>query len=111
MITSHALDRISERMGYKSDSAARIAENAFVRGVPPDNLPSKERAYLKQQEQKAGCVARFYNGSCFIFNPDGTCITAYLPPKWFGRRQYYVKKERIRDHKKYAHHYAAQATI
>lgn len=111
MITAHALSRISERLGYRSDSAARIAEHAFVRGVPPDNLPRKERDYLKQQEQKADCIARFYNGCCFIFNPDGTCITAYLPPKWFGRRQYYVKKERIRDHKKYAHHYAVQATI
>ena len=42
MITAHALDRISERMGYRSDSAARIAENAFegtdaVFHVSPDS--------------------------------------------------------------------------
>lgn len=105
MITAHALDRISKRMGYRSGSAARIAENAFVRGVAPDNLPSKERDYLKKQEQKAGCVARFYNGYCFIFNSDGTCITAYLPPKWFGRKPYYIGKQRVRDHKKYSQRY------
>lgn len=92
-------------MGFRASTAERFAENALARGLHPTDLPSKERNYLEQQEQKAGCIARLYNGCCFIFNTEGTCITMYLAPKWFGRRPYYVGKRRVRDHKKYSKHY------
>lgn len=105
MVTSHAIKRITERTSFRAETAERFAENALTRGLQPKDLPSRERDYLEQQERKAGCITRFYNGCCFIFNTDGVCITVYLAPKWFGRRPYYIEKRRVRDQKKYAQRY------
>lgn len=101
MITIHAQDRIHERLGYRAEKAARIATNAFFRGLAPSDLNSQERRYLRVQESKEGCIARLYNGYCYIFAQDGTCITMYVPPKWFGSKDLFVGKERIRNRKKY----------
>lgn len=106
IVSAHAQERISERMGFRSATAIRIAENALNRGKSSSDLPFREAAYLQRQENKEGCIARFYNGCCFIFNSEGACITVYLAPKWFGKRTHYVKKERVRDYKKYAQRYA-----
>jgi hypothetical protein len=105
MVSAHALEQISVRTGFKSATAKRFAENALIRGQAPECLPSKERKYLEKQEQKMGCIARLYNGCCFIFNEDGNCITAYIAPKWFGKKPYFVEKQRIRNYKKYSLHY------
>ena len=81
MVTAHALERVSERMGFSLSTAGRVIENAYYRGYTADDLNSNERRYLKAKEDQEGCCARLYNGFCFIFNKEGTCITMYLPPK------------------------------
>ena len=101
MITAHGLLRAEERTGYHTEAATRFVERALQRGKHPQEMPARERKYLIQKEKKEDCNALFYNGFCFIVSMEGVCVTMYQAPKWFGKRDHYIGKKRIRNVKEY----------
>lgn len=100
-LTAHATERISQRFGCRAAAAQRLVERAFRNGSGKEQFGSFERRYLQKREDKEDCIVRLYNGACFIFNKEGVCVTAYDVPGWFGKKRYFIGKERIRDCRKY----------
>lgn len=101
MITLHSLERAKERMGMNEKVAKKQIKHALERGKTADQFTSWERNYL-EKEAYGNCRAIAYNGYCYIFNDDNTCVTMYSLPVWFGKKKHFDGKERIRNYKTYA---------
>ena len=102
MTSMHSLMRAKERLGFNRKYAARFIETAMQRGqAASDFNTSDERRWLERHSQY-GCRAIAYNGSCLIVSGDGTCVTIYELPRWFGQpKRYDQHKRRIRNYVKY----------
>ena len=98
--TLHSIIRAKERLELNEKRAARIIKLAFSRGKCASEFSASERRYLKGKETK-GCTAKAYNGVCYIFGENNNCITLYELPAWFGKRQSYNGKEKVRSPRAY----------
>lgn len=96
MVTLHSIQRAHERTRYKGKAAIRFIENGIERGKTAQEFTQKEREYLESVSHN-DCIAKAYNGFCFIITESGICVTLYELPKWFGKRRYYNQKRRIRN--------------
>ena len=102
MTTVHSIIRAKERLGLNEKSAEHLIRNAIERGkTVEDYKPGKERTWIEQRCSE-GFTASFYNGFCFILNDNQLCITLYSVPGWFGKREHYDGKEKIRKAVKYS---------
>ena len=102
--TLHSLDRAKERIGLNSKNAKKLIAHAFSRGKTTEDFKSWERSYL-EKEAYGECVAMAYSGFCYIFNPEGACVTMYSLPSWWEKKKQFDGKTRIRNAKKYAKYY------
>lgn len=100
-MTYHSIKRTCERANKKYRSAVKMIERAEERGFVADDLPSKERKYLKNKQERGKSVIVFYLGYLFILSCDGICITMYKAPEWFCKKECYIGKTKIRNPKKY----------
>ena len=99
--TNHYIDRAKERTNVKNRRTnERIAALALRRGKRSKDFINREQEYLSSRESR-DCLAFAYNGFCYIFSQEFTCITTYALPEWFGKRAHYAGKELIRDYWKY----------
>lgn len=99
--TMHGVDRIKERCNLKNQrSAVKSIKLALKRGKRAEDFTSWERDYLSK-EAYGDCFAIAYNSFCYIVNSQGSCVTVYPLPAWFGKKKHFDGKERIRDYKKY----------
>ncbi len=108
MNSKHSIERAKERAGLNEEQAARFIRKASERGKGAEEMPKKERQYMEQKETASNCRTIYYNNYFFIFSLEGTCITLYEAPVWFGKKSHYDGKEKIRDIKKYMRYSAAQ---
>ena len=100
MFTNHGLTRIMERADCSEKYASHLVFNALKNGREADCFCCRERTYLKSKEYD-DCHAIVYDGFCFIFNSDNSCVTMYPLPCWFGKKVIQVGKKKIRNKKKY----------
>ena len=56
----------------------------------------KDLRYLLSKCE-AGCEPVVYQSAIYIFSPDGTCVTLYPLPRWFGEPRHYDGKRKVRD--------------
>lgn len=106
MNTNHSFVRAKERAGWNEQQTVRYTGLAIERGSVAEELPKKEREYLSLKDVN-GCKSVYYNNYIYIFTRNGTLVTIYEAPHWFGKKAIYSGKERIRDVKKYARYSAA----
>ena len=106
--TYHSLVRAKERLGLKAEAAERAIRRAYAEGLDAAEFCAREKEYLISKEIY-GAEVRFYRGSCYIFSQDGSCITVYKVPSWFGRKQFFDGKKKIRNPKDYYRHYGVSA--
>lgn len=99
--TNHCCERMEQRTKLKGDEAIRFANNAVHKGRNASFYTGKEKRYLEEKERD-DISAVTYNGYCFIINKSKeACVTMYELPEWFGRKEHYQGKEKIRNYKKY----------
>lgn len=85
MTTRHSIKRVKQRMGYKGKTAARVIENAYVRGISDASAGTPLlRHYLQGTAAADGYSAHLYQGFCFIF-AGNACITVLPQPRWLAR--------------------------
>ena len=108
MATYHSLRRAYERIGLKAEAAEKEICRAYAAGLGAEEFNSREKAYL-ESKGLAGGYAKVYKGFCYIFSEEAVCITVYPVPAWFGKRQYFDGKTRIRNPKNYYRHYGVLA--
>lgn len=99
-MTLHAWERIDERINLRGSAAIKFVDCALERGRRAKDFKNRERAYLQEKEYN-GVFTVCYSGYCLIFDEYETCITVYLLPKWFERKNAYCGKQYIRHPKKY----------
>ena len=104
----HSLIRARERLGLKTNAAEREIRKAYTEGLDATEFNSREKEYLINKGL-SGAIVKVFNGSCYIFSENAICITIYKVPSWFGRRQYFDGKEKIRNPKNYYRHYGVMA--
>ena len=104
MTTTHSLIRAKERQGYNAKTAEHVIRLAMERGKRVDAYrDGREKEWLAMRLSE-GYDAVIYNGYCYILK-DNLCITLYEVPEWFGKRDRYVGRERIRNIAKYQKKY------
>ncbi len=108
MNSVHSYERAKERAGMNTAQADRFMRHAYERGKTSEMMPRREREYMEKKEILGDCRTIFYNDFFFIFNMDGVCITLYESPAWFGKKNHYAGKEKIRNVKKYIRFNAEQ---
>lgn len=108
MTTQHYLERAHERFGLNISEAVRLLERADERGKYAREMPSTEAAYMRAKKIAAGCDPVFYNNIIFMVSPEGNCITAYPAPEWFGKKQHFCGKEKVRNVRRYYRNYIGQ---
>ena len=101
MITHHAIQRTQERAGIKSKSSEKFIANALERGRMAEVFSANERNYLQAKEAKGECCVIVYQDFLFIVNDADCCVTVYAAPRWFGKKNHYDGKTKIRNIKKY----------
>lgn len=108
MTTLHSMERIHQRLGLSGSRAEAFLEAGIAKGRTAESFRRKdERRYL---EGKSGdnIIAKVYQGYCLIIDTEWeACITVYKLPEWFGKKQYYYEKEKLRNPAKYIRNYAA----
>jgi len=104
----HSVNRAKERLGLNEKVARKQISRAVERGKRADQFTSWERSYL-ENEARDDSYAIAYNNYCFIIGQNGSCITMYHLPAWFGKKKHFDGKERIRNAKAYARYHAQQA--
>lgn len=104
IITLHGVERAKQRVGIKGVRAAeRQTQLALKRGKTADDLTSWERNYLRSIARDDSVIPVAYNGFCYIISlTNGTCVTMFPLPAWWGKKKNCVGKIRIRNPKKYA---------
>ena len=105
MNTVHSIIRANERAGKNYSEAVRFTDLAIRNGQRAGDLPSKERRYMESKETDPSCKAILYNGYIFIMKDEDLCITMYLAPSWFLKKQHYDGKKKVRNAKKYLRYY------
>lgn len=100
--TIHSIDRAMERCNYRNwhDAEKNIAR-ALQNGKRAEDFTSRERKFLSNEAHN-NCIALAYNGFCYIVNEHGACVTLYSLPTWFGKKEYYDGKSKIRNIRKYS---------
>ncbi len=106
--TYHSLVRAKERLGLKADAAEREIRKAFMQDLDVSEFTAREKEYLNSKEIY-GAAVKVYKNICYIFSEEGVCITVYKVPGWFGRRQFFDGKKKIRNPKDYYRHYGVIA--
>ena len=99
-ITYHSIERAKERLGYNEKIAIKQINRALERGKTADQFTSWEKRYL-ESESGDTTYAIAYNNFCYIVGNDGTCVTMYPLPAWFGKKKHFDGKEKIRNVKVY----------
>ena len=105
MNTLHSIIRANERAGKNYSEAIRFTDLAIRNGLKAEDLPSKERRYLESKASGASVTAILYNGYIFIMQDETICITMYMAPAWFFKKQHYDGKKKVRNAKKYLRYY------
>ena len=100
-ITYHSIERAKERLGYNEKVAKKQIKRALERGKTADCFSSWEKNYL-ENESRENTYAIAYNNFCYIVGSDGTCVTMYPLPAWFGKKKHFDGKEKIRNAKAYS---------
>ena len=103
-LSYHSIQRARERMGLNASSAERIISRAYVQGLGSEDFTASEKDYLKRKGV-SGAQIKVYNGFCCVFSDSAVCITVFKLPGWFGRRQHFDGKTKIRDPRSYYRHY------
>ena len=98
--TTHGLLRTKERTGFNEKASIRLIKNAAIRAPAGETLSKRDRDYLLRKEV-GGHRAIVYNAHCYIMSYDNYIITMFPVPKWFGKKEYYDRKHKVRDPKKY----------
>ena len=101
MVTLHSLERAKSRMGINTKPAIKQIKHALERGKTFKDFSSWERKYL-EKEAYGDCIAIAYNGYCYIFSNDNTCVTLYPLPSWFGKKKHFDGKNKIKNFKHYS---------
>lgn len=78
-LTDHAVARMEERMGIKSESKMlRLAKDAYRYGKRAKHLPKKTAAKIRKKQRKyGGSTIAVYNGFMYVFSKDRALITVY----------------------------------
>lgn len=100
-ITEHSIERAMERIGLERDAAERFLLNGMVRGKSGEFYSGKEKRFLETHAKGDRLSSIAYNGYCLVMCDDQVCLTVYALPDWFGKKERYNHKERIRKAKKY----------
>lgn len=110
MTTLHSMERIHQRLGLNGQRASAFLEAGIAKGKTSEAFRRvDERRYL---EEKCGenIIAKVYQGYCLIVDTEwDACITIYKLPEWFGKKQHYYGKEKLRNPAKYLRNYAPLA--
>ena len=104
VLTEHVIARTMERVNLNRRKAIRIITLAMERGRDIGSSESELRQYLKNKS-KNNCIAKEYNGYCFIIDrANGTLVgvTMFPIPGKVLLGNHYDGKTRIRNAKKYA---------
>ena len=97
----HSIVRAKERLGYNEKNARKQINRALERGKVAEEFKSWERNYLKN-EGREDAYAIAYDNFCYIVGVDGSCVTMYELPTWFGKKKQFDGKKRIRNAKAYS---------
>ena len=100
MVTQHSVERVYQRTDCNRRSSKRIIENAIKRGKGMREFAEKERSYLVHKSSRNGNECIYYNGAIYVVTPEKVCVTVLIPPKWFGRKDFYNGKTKIRKPQK-----------
>ena len=107
-LTYHSLVRAHERLGLNREEAERTITRAYAEGMGAEEFNSREKKYLEQKGAN-GAQVKVYNGCCYVFSENAVCITVFQVPLWFGKRQFFDGKTKIRNPKNYYRHYGVMA--
>lgn len=99
-MTRHSIERTKERAYLNEKASIKMIERAKNRGKDSSFYHSKEKKYVENHTSSEK-RALIYNNYCFIFNIEGTCITMFPVPSWFGKKKMYSEKFEVRNMKKY----------
>ena len=94
--TNHSLQMAHKRLGLNERAARCNITLAYERGRHMDAFCGKDFRYLLGKCE-AGCEPVVYQSAIYIFSPDGTCVTLYPLPRWFGEPRHYDGKRKVRD--------------
>lgn len=93
IMTSHASERISERMHINGQKQKEIMENAFKNGRTVSNTTGDLKYKLQDVEQKHSnegeVVAKFYNGAIFVFTKEDNVLKTAFPYNVNNGNRYY----------------------
>ena len=102
MMSHHSLDRAKERLGFNRKYAASIIERGIQRGQTSCSFKSGSEKDWLEKRSRYGFQALAYNGLCIIVSPEGTCVTVYKLPTWFGKKvRFDHRNKRIRNSARY----------
>lgn len=98
--TYHSIVRAKERLGYNEKTSMNQIKHAMERGKKADQFKSSEYEYLaKRCDETKYAVA--YNDFCYIMGTDGSCVTMFPLPEWFGKKNHFDGKKKIKKPKAY----------
>jgi len=99
IITSHAYDRMKERLGLKRKAATRICRKAYQQGLTSNIKHCQLRNYIAEKECSHNIASgsmRIYGDSVFCFNQNNNdsnivLVTVYHLPKELQKMHFHFK--------------------
>ena len=79
--TSHALQRIRERVGVPKRSARRWARLALERGIREVDASEIARTWASAKTRRPGDEVVFYGEFAVLIAPDRSILTVYQAPR------------------------------
>lgn len=99
-VTKHGYERAKERQHYNKEQTEKAVLNAIKKGKCAEDFNSRDKAFLDKVSER-NSKAYVYNGFCYIIANNNICITTYKLPVWFGKKEHFVGKSKIKNPKKY----------
>lgn len=97
IISEHAKERVSERVGVSKSSAERLTMLAKERGVRMEDIAGKFRHYLNnERHHHYNDDVILYGNALYMFN-DGVCATVLVVPERFRKTAEMVQKKHSKE--------------
>ena len=82
-ISNHGMERLAERCNFSKKEAYKVTQKAWDCGMKPSQYRSSARESFVSAKERHDCLEghestyRVYKGVRYVFDSDGTLITAY----------------------------------